>query len=100
MLKLPTTALSRLRLIGLLEGASFLILLFIAMPLKYLAHMPLAVRWVGMAHGVLFVLYITSVGLIRHELKWTLKQTFIALITSIIPFGIFYADAKLFRRSK
>ncbi|MFW5972756.1 MAG: DUF3817 domain-containing protein, partial [Bacteroidota bacterium] len=52
------TALSRLRLIGFIEGLSYLALLGIAMPLKYMAGMPMAVRYVGWIHGVLFVLYV------------------------------------------
>ena len=52
------TALRQLRLVALLEGTSFLVLLFIAMPLKYLADLPLAVRIVEACHGVLFLMFI------------------------------------------
>jgi integral membrane protein len=58
MLKSLTTSIGRFRLIALTEGVSFLILLFIAMPMKYLWHNPSAVRTVGSIHGALFVLYV------------------------------------------
>ena len=54
------TALRHLRLVALLEGSSFLVLLFIAMPLKYLADQPLAVRIVGSIHGLLFVIFMAA----------------------------------------
>jgi integral membrane protein len=92
------TNLGRLRMIGFLEGISFLALLGIAMPLKYLNDQPNPVRVIGMAHGVLFMLYVVWVYIVREEEKWSLKDTFIALVASIIPFGTFYADAKLFRK--
>ncbi len=100
MLSLPKNALGRLRLLGYAEGVSFLVLLGIAMPLKYLLHMPLAVRVVGMLHGILFLLYVTSVILIKEELNWSFKKTFLVLVTSLIPLGIFYADVKVFREEK
>lgn len=94
MLKSP---IGRLRIIALLEGLSFLLLLGIAMPLKYMAGQPGAVRIVGMAHGLLFVLYIFYVIRIQADVKWSMKQTLLALAASVVPFGTFYADAKLFR---
>jgi integral membrane protein len=88
-----------LRVIALLEGLSFLILLGIAMPLKYMLDKPEMVRIVGMVHGVLFIAYIILVIIVRELKKWNLKQTFLALIASILPFGTFYADNKLFKTS-
>lgn len=88
-----------LRVIALLEGLSFLILLGIAMPLKYMLDKPEMVRIVGMVHGVLFIAYIILVIIVRELKKWNLKQTFLALIASILPFGTFYADKKLFKTS-
>lgn len=92
-----TTSLGRLRAVAFLEGVSFLLLLGIAMPLKYMAGKPEAVQVVGMAHGVLFILYVLLVFRIQGELGWTWRQTAIALLASVVPFGTFYADAKLFR---
>lgn len=89
--------LGRLRLTGVLEGLSFIILLAIAMPLKYMAGRPEMVSIVGMAHGVLFVLYIglTVVGKIRY--RWTWKKVLTLWLASVIPFGTFYVDYKLLR---
>lgn len=80
------------RLIGTLEGASFLILLLIAMPLKYWAGIPEMVKVVGWAHGVLFVLYLIAVARARFVLKWSVTQVFFALLASVIPFGPFIID--------
>lgn len=61
---------SRFRLISFIEGLSYLILIFIAMPLKYLAGYPLAVKIVGMAHGVLFILFIIALVMAVKKYKW------------------------------
>lgn len=86
-----------LRLSGLIEGISYLVLLLIAMPLKYWADMPQAVSVVGMAHGVLFVWYVISVLVAKFEFRLSYKITALALLASLIPFGTFYADAKIFK---
>jgi integral membrane protein len=90
--------LGRLRIIGFLEGISFLVLLGIAMPLKYMLGQPEAVRHVGMAHGLLFVLYVILVTLVMLDEKWSFKTTAIALLASLIPFGTFYVDARYLRK--
>ncbi len=95
----PTTQLGRLRIVSYAEGASFLILLCIAMPLKYLAGMPQMVRVVGMAHGLLFVLYILQVIQAKIEYDWSMKTMILGIIASVLPFGPFVADAKLFRNA-
>lgn len=87
----------QLRIIAFLEGLSLVILLFVAMPLKYMADMPMMVRVVGMAHGLLFIAYVIYVILAKGEFKWTIGKTLLALVLSIIPFGTFWADWKLFR---
>lgn len=87
-----------LRFIAFLEGISYLILLCIAMPLKYYFNQPQAVKTVGMAHGVLFVLFIILLLIVHVEKKWSLKKTILSFISSLIPFGTFYADIKLFRK--
>ena len=94
LLKSP---LGRLRIVAILEGISFLVLLGIAMPLKYLAGIPEPVRVVGMAHGVLFVLYVILLIQVAIEKSWSFKKFVLAFIASFIPFGTFYADAKWFR---
>jgi integral membrane protein len=70
------TPLARLRAIGLVEGVSFLVLLLIAMPLKYLAGQPLAVKYVGWAHGVLFVLYLLAVLETWISRRWPFGRAF------------------------
>jgi integral membrane protein len=97
MKALFSTSLGKLRIIAFLEGISFILLLGIAMPLKYYWGIPEAVRIVGMAHGILFLLYIFYVILVRTENNWSLKTTFLAMIASVLPFGTFVADVKLFR---
>ncbi len=93
-----TTALGRLRIVGFLEGISFLVLLLIAMPLKYIWKMPEAVQGVGMAHGILFILYLLGVLQVKVELGWGMKKTLLALVASILPAGTFVADALLFKK--
>ncbi len=95
--QLFTTPLGWLRSIGFLEGLSYLVLLGIAMPLKYYADKPEAVKHVGMAHGVLFILYIVLVGYNALRDKWSLPKTGWSLLASLVPFGTFYADIKFFR---
>ena len=72
---LAATTIHQLRVLGLIEGASFLVLLLIAMPLKYLAGMPVAVRYVGMAHGLLFVLYVAAGLWTGISLRWPVRRT-------------------------
>lgn len=83
-----------------MEGISFLVLLFVAMPLKYTMDLPIAVTIVGWLHGILFVIYIYVVFPTARKLKWTFKKTFFALIASIIPFGPFIFDRNLRREEK
>ncbi len=97
MVALLSSTLGRLRIVGFLEGLSFLVLLGIAMPLKYMAGLPEAVRIVGMAHGLLFVLYVLLVIMATIELSWSFKKAVLAFLASLVPFGTFYADKKLFR---
>ncbi|WP_188441576.1 DUF3817 domain-containing protein [Planktosalinus lacus] len=82
------------KIIAFLEGISLLLLLFIAMPLKYIWEMPQMVQVVGMAHGILFLGYIALAFMVYNELKWSLKTLAIVMIASIIPFGTFYIEKK------
>jgi integral membrane protein len=94
---LLTTPVGRLRVVAFLEGCSFLLLLGVAMPLKYLAGQPAAVRQVGMAHGILFVLYVLLLLQNALENRWSPRKVLLALLASLIPLGTFYADRHLFR---
>ena len=91
------TSLGRLRIIAALEGISLLILLGIAMPLKYMAGIPEVVRVVGMAHGILFVLYVILLIQVAIERDWSWKKSILSFFASFVPFATFYADAKWFR---
>lgn len=86
------------RKIAFWEGISLLLLLFIAMPLKYIWNEPILVRIVGMAHGVLFLAYIGFAFWLFFKEKWNLSKLFIVLIASLIPFGTFYIDRKYLRK--
>ena len=89
------TSIGRLRVIGFWEAVSFLLLLGVAMPLKYWAGMPLMVRVVGSMHGGLFVLYVLAAFRAAHADKWSFRQLLIALVASVLPFGPFVIDHKL-----
>src|SRR5688572_15507253 len=81
---------------GSLESISLLILLCIAMPLKYIWDQPMLVRWVGMAHGILFILYVAIVLRAQLETRWPIKYTIIAVLASFVPFGPAVVMTKLF----
>ncbi|EKB06958.1 integral membrane protein [Myroides odoratimimus CCUG 3837] len=83
------------KIVALLEGLSLLALLFIAMPLKYFLHKPEMVSKVGMAHGVLFILYIVMATVLKSDEKWSMKKYGLICLASIIPFGTFIMEKKL-----
>ena len=82
------------RVISYLEGISYILLLFIAVPIKYYANDPSLVKLLGMPHGLLFVAYVILSLVNSKEYKWNFKKTLVVLISSIIPFGTFYVDYK------
>lgn len=82
------------KVIAILEGISFLAILFVTMPLKYFFEMPYPNQVVGMAHGFLFLIYILLAFLVKAELKWNFKTLLIVLACSIIPFGTFWMERK------
>jgi integral membrane protein len=92
-----TPSLARLRLVGLLEGISFLLLVGVAMPLKYLFGQPLGVRYVGMAHGILFLLYLAAILPVAVNQRWSWKTIGLAAIASLLPCGPFVFDAKFLK---
>ena len=87
----------RLRVVGFWEGWSYLLLLGIAMPLKYWAGMPGFVRVIGMAHGLLFVAYIAALGVTARAATFPLSRTAALFVASLLPFGPFVADRGLAR---
>src|SRR5690349_12888267 len=89
------TTLGKFRLIALTEGISYLILLFIAMPLKYFAGMPEAVKYTGWAHGILFVIYGFLLLQVWSTYKWSFKKASFVFIASLVPFAPFYVEKRL-----
>ena len=92
-----STVHGRLRITGFLEGLSFLLLIGIAMPLKYMFNMPLAVKIIGMAHGILFILFILLSTQATIVYRCSVKKMILLWIASFLPFGTFYADYKFLR---
>jgi len=79
----------------MLEGASFILLVGVAMPLKYLAGLPEAVRWLGMAHGVLFIIYCFAILLALLGRKISFGKSVLAFFAAFFPFGPFLIDRSL-----
>ena len=84
-----------LRLLGNIEGISYLLLLGIAMPMKYFFGFPMAVKIVGMAHGVLFIAYCLLLALQMKANKWNLLFGIYLFVATLVPFGTFVTDRKL-----
>ena len=95
-----STPLGRFRTVAFFEGTSFLVLLLIAMPLKYGLGLPQMVRVVGMAHGVLFVAYLFTLMMATLEYGWGIARVVMALGASLVPGGTFWLDAELRRESR
>ena len=91
------SSVGRLRAVAFVEGISYLVLLFIAMPLKYAADMPGAVRVVGMAHGVLFVAFSLALLMVFVEKRLGLGRAALTFLSSLVPFGTFVIDKHLKR---
>ena len=85
------------RVVSFLEGTSYLLLLFVAVPIKYWMDDPQYVKLLGMPHGLLFVTYLVIAFLIKSELKWNNKTLGVVILASVIPFGTFYVDKKYLR---
>lgn len=90
-------ALNVLRICGFLEGMSFLVLLLIAMPLKYLFALPRAVRVVGSIHGGLFVAFVAALMWVVIARRWSLSRAVLAFGASLVPGGTFVLDRALKR---
>jgi integral membrane protein len=85
----------RLRLLGMIEGLSFLVLLFVAMPIKYIADDPTWVRHVGMTHGLLFIAFCFSLYDAKSSEEWSLRQALVPFVAALVPFGPFLIDRRL-----
>jgi integral membrane protein len=86
--------LKKFRLINKIEGFSYLFLLFVAMPLKYMAGFPIATKIAGMIHGVLFIGFVYQLITATDEVPFSKKEAFIFFVASLIPFGSFYVEAQ------
>lgn len=85
--------LGRLRIIGWLEGISLLLLVFVAVPLKYIARLPQLSEIMGPVHGALFLLFVFNALGVGVEQRWSFKAvTAKVLLACIVPFGTFYID--------
>ncbi len=84
-----------LRLLAILEGISLLVLLFIAMPLKYFYGMPEAVSMAGMTHGVLFLVFSAMLVLVSQRQAWSERFSFMVFLASLIPFASFVMDRRI-----
>jgi integral membrane protein len=87
------------RMVAFLEGLSYILLLFIATPIKYLADNPQYVKMLGMPHGLLFMLYIILAFMLKQENNWFKSNFKMVILASIIPFGTFYLDHKYLRKN-
>lgn len=90
---------SLFRIVGWTEGVSYLLLLGVAMPLKYGLDMPAMTRVVGMAHGILFVGYVALATWIAYHQQWPLRRLFQSYLASVLPFGTFIFQKKLDREA-
>jgi integral membrane protein len=89
---------NNLRIIGFIEGVSFVFLLLIAMPLKYYFDLPMAVKITGWIHGMLFMVYILAVLMAIKAMQWNWFSVLVALTASLIPIGTFMLDKSLKKR--
>ena len=93
MLKFINTQIGRLRLLAMLEGISLLILVGVAVPLKYGWHNPTLVKAMGPVHGALFLFFVVNTLSVGIEYRWKFKDTtWKVLLACIVPFGTFYVD--------
>lgn len=98
MTELFKTKVGRLRIIGFLEGISLLVLVFIAVPMKYYFNDPSLTKAIGPVHGALFLLFVFNALSVGVEQKWNFRTTTCKVIlASFIPFGTFFIDHKILK---
>ena len=83
------------RIIGFIEGISYLVLLFIAMPMKYMLGIAIATKIVGMTHGLLFMAFLVILMQASQKYNFSMKDSVIFFVASLIPFGTFFTDSRL-----
>ena len=94
------TPVGRLRVIAFIEGVSYLVLLGVAMPLKYFAGIPEAVKTVGWAHGVLFVLYVAALVHAHITVGWSVRRSLGLFAAAVFPLGPLLVDGGLRREQR
>lgn len=101
MKELLNTKVGRLRIIGFLEGISLLVLVFVAVPMKYFFGNPVGSEMIGPVHGVLFLLFVFFAFSLSVQQRWSFKSTtWKVLLACVVPFGTFYIDHKILRNIK
>lgn len=96
MIHLNQSKVALLRLVGLAEGISLLILVFVAVPMKYCLDNPSLTKFMGPFHGALFLLFIFNTLSVAIEQRWRFKTTtWRVLVACMVPFGTFYIDRKI-----
>ncbi len=97
-MKILNTSIGRLRLVAFIEGISLILLVFVAMPIKYFLYNEAFVSIIGAIHGAFFVLFVVITLQVSIEEKWKLRTTtWKVLLACIIPFGTFYIDKKILK---
>ncbi|MCK9492235.1 MAG: DUF3817 domain-containing protein [Sulfurimonas sp.] len=81
--------------INTIEGYSYLLLLFVAMPMKYMLGYPMAVKIVGMIHGILFIIFCILLVKAWQDAKWSFSESIIFFIASLLPFGTFFTKNRI-----
>jgi integral membrane protein len=89
------SSVSLLRRVALLEAVSYLVLLGVAMPLKYLFHQPLAVKITGMVHGILFIVFCLALWRVLREARWPFSRCTLIFVASLIPLVPFFLDRRM-----
>ena len=100
MKALLKTPIGRFRIVSLLEGVSFILLMGVAVPAKYVFDNPALIMPVGLVHGILFLLFLAFAIWAIVIYKWKIKTSFLVLLSSVIPFGTFYIDSTILKKIK
>ncbi len=100
MSELLKTKIGRLRIISMIEGLSLVMLVLLGVPMKYMFASPAMVKLIGPIHGGLFLLFILMAIISAAEYGWKFKTTAIVMLSSLIPFGCFYVESKIFKNIK
>ena len=97
-MKLLQSNLGRLQIVAFLEGVSFILLMGVAMPMKYYLGYEHATQGIGMIHGLLFIAYTIMIFPVKQDLNWGWFRTGLVFLASIVPLGTFVAEYKIFRK--